>query len=69
MRSRSPCRAHEGTVRNFPDGRIEARQQGLTLPYRIFNRITWVDQDAIIENAVPCRWSWAPRPPVCVGPI
>ena len=38
------------TVYDFPDGRIEARHQGLALPYRTFDRITRVDQGAIVEN-------------------
>jgi hypothetical protein len=38
------------TVYDFPDGRIEVRHQGLALPYRTFDRITRVDQGAIVEN-------------------
>jgi len=38
------------TVYDFPDGRIEGRHQGLALPYRTFDRITRVDQGAIVEN-------------------
>jgi hypothetical protein len=38
------------TVHDFPDGRIEVRHQGLALPYRTFDRITRVDQGAIVEN-------------------
>jgi hypothetical protein len=37
-------------VYDFPDGRIEIRHQGLALPYRTFDRITRVDQGAIVEN-------------------
>jgi hypothetical protein len=38
------------TVYDFPDGRIEVRHKGLALPYRTFDRITRVDQGAIVEN-------------------
>jgi len=38
------------TIYDFPDGRIEVRHQGLALPYRTFDRITRVDQGAIVEN-------------------
>jgi hypothetical protein len=38
------------TIYGFPDGRIEVRHQGLALPYRTFDRITRVDQGAIVEN-------------------
>ena len=38
------------TVYDFPDGRIEVRHQGLALPYRTFDRITRVNQGAIVEN-------------------
>jgi hypothetical protein len=38
------------SVYDFPDGRIEIRHKGLALPYRTFNRITRVDQGAIVEN-------------------
>src|SRR5271155_3502781 len=38
------------TVYDFPDGRIEVRHQRLALPYRTFDRITRVDQGAIVEN-------------------
>jgi len=38
------------TVYDFPDGRIEVRHQGLALPYRTFDRITRIDQGAIVEN-------------------
>jgi hypothetical protein len=38
------------TVYDFPNGRIEVRHQGLALPYRTFDRITRVDQGAIVEN-------------------
>jgi hypothetical protein len=38
------------TVYDFPDGRIEVRHQGLALPYGTFDRITRVDQGAIVEN-------------------
>jgi hypothetical protein len=31
-------------------GRIEVRHQGLSLPYRTFDRITRADQGAIVEN-------------------
>ena len=38
------------TVYDFPNGRIEVRHQGLALPYRTFDRITRIDQGAIVEN-------------------
>lgn len=37
-------------VYDFPDGRVEIRHQGLALPYRTFDRITRIDQGAIVEN-------------------
>ena len=46
-----PCK--KVTVYDFPDGRIEVRHQGLALPYRTyrtFDRITRVEQGAIVEN-------------------
>ena len=38
------------SVFDYPDGRIEIRHQGLALPYRTFDRISRVDQGAIVEN-------------------
>jgi hypothetical protein len=38
------------SVYDFPDGRIEIRHEGVALPYRTFDRITRVDQGAIVEN-------------------
>jgi len=37
-------------VYDFPNGRVEIRHQGRALPYRTFDRITRVDQGAIVEN-------------------
>jgi hypothetical protein len=37
-------------VFDFPDGRVEIRHQGLSLPSRTFDRIRRVDQGAIVEN-------------------
>jgi hypothetical protein len=42
--------SNEDTPYDFPDGRIEIRYQGLALPYRTFDRITRVDQGAVVEN-------------------
>ena len=38
------------SVFDYPVGRIEIRHQGLALPYRTYDRITRVDQGAIVEN-------------------
>jgi hypothetical protein len=57
------------TVYDFPDGRIEVRHQGLALPYRTFDRITRVDQGAIVgkkrlsEALKLCRVMQAELPP------
>jgi hypothetical protein len=57
------------TVYDFPDGRIEVRHQGLALPYPTFDRITRVDQGAIVENKrlsealEMCRQMQAELPP------
>jgi hypothetical protein len=37
-------------VYDFPDGRVEIRHKVQALPYRTFDRITRVDQGAIVEN-------------------
>lgn len=37
-------------IYDFPDGRIEVRYKGQILPYRTYNRVTRVDQGAIVEN-------------------
>jgi hypothetical protein len=38
------------TVYDYPDGRIEVRYNGLSLPYRTFDRVARVVQGAIVEN-------------------
>jgi hypothetical protein len=37
-------------VLQYPDGRIELRAAGTTLPYRTFNKIGTIDQGEIVEN-------------------
>jgi transposase len=37
-------------VFEYPDGRIELRADGSTLPYAIYDRLSEVDQGAIVEN-------------------
>jgi transposase len=37
-------------IYDFPDGRIEVRYKGQVLPYRTYDRVTRVDQGAIVEN-------------------
>ena len=38
------------TVYDYPDGRMEIRHQGRTLPYRTFDLVRRVDQGAVVEN-------------------
>jgi hypothetical protein len=38
------------TVYDYPDGRFEIKHNGLSLPYRIYDRLRQVDQAAIVEN-------------------
>jgi transposase len=38
------------TIYDYPDGRIEVRYNGLSLPYRTFDRVARVVQGAIVEN-------------------
>ena len=38
------------TVVNYPDGRFAIRHNGLDLPFRIFDKLSKVDQAAIVEN-------------------
>ena len=45
-----PLARQKVEVYDFPDGRIEVRHKGLSLPYRTFDRVTRVDQGAIVEN-------------------
>jgi hypothetical protein len=57
-------------IYDFPDGRIEVRHKGLALLYRTFDRITRVDQGAIVENKrlsealELCRTMQAKLPPI-----
>ena len=37
-------------VHEYPDGRIEVRARGATLPYTIYDRLSEVDQGTIVEN-------------------
>lgn len=37
-------------VYEYPDGRIEARANGTSLPYTIYDRLPDIDQGAIVEN-------------------
>jgi hypothetical protein len=37
-------------IYDYPDGRIEVRYKGEVLPYRTYDRVTRVDQGAIVEN-------------------
>lgn len=37
-------------VYEYPDGRIEARADGTSLPYTIYDRLPEIDQGAIVEN-------------------
>jgi hypothetical protein len=37
-------------VYDYPDGRIEVRADGTALPYTIYDRLSEVDQGAIVEN-------------------
>lgn len=45
-----PLARQRVTVYDFPDGRFEIRDQGRSLPYRIFDKLQQVDQAAIVEN-------------------
>ena len=45
-----PLARKKVSVFDYPDGRIEIRHQGLALPYRTFDRISRIDQGAIVEN-------------------
>lgn len=57
------------SVFDYPDGRVEIRHQGLSLPFRTFDRVTRVDQGAIVENKrlsaalEMCRQMQAALPP------
>ena len=46
---------------DFPDGRIEVRYKGQILPYRTYNRVTRVDQGAIVEEGPPSALFGEPR--------
>jgi hypothetical protein len=37
-------------VVNYPDGRFAVRHEGVTLPYRVFDKIQTVAPGAIVEN-------------------
>ena len=37
-------------IYDYPDGRIEVRYNGLSLPYTTFDRIRRIDQGAIVEK-------------------
>jgi hypothetical protein len=37
-------------VYEYPDGRIEVRANGSALPYTIYDRLSEVDQGAVVEN-------------------
>jgi hypothetical protein len=57
------------SVYDYPDGRIEIRHNGLSLPYRTFDRVARVDQGPIVENKrlsealAMCREIQASLPP------
>jgi transposase len=57
------------TVYDFPDGRIEVRYGGMSLPYRTFDRITRAAQGEVVENKrltealEQCRALQAQMPP------
>jgi hypothetical protein len=37
-------------VYEYPDGRIEVRADGVTLPYTTYDRLSEIDQGTIVEN-------------------
>jgi hypothetical protein len=37
-------------VYHYPDGRIEPRANGAALPYTIYDRLSEIDQGAIVDN-------------------
>ncbi len=37
-------------VVDFPDGRLEIRHKGLSMPYRTFDKVRRVTETAVIEN-------------------
>src|SRR5690349_5498266 len=37
-------------VYEYPDGRIEVRADGVALPYTTYDRLSEIDQGAIVEN-------------------
>jgi hypothetical protein len=57
------------TVYDFPDGQVEIRHQGRSLPYRTFDRITRAAQGEVVENKrltealEQCRALQAQMPP------
>lgn len=38
------------TVVDYPDGALAIKHRGISLPYRIFDKLQKVDQAAIVEN-------------------
>jgi hypothetical protein len=45
-----PLARQRVTVFDYPDGRFEIKHNGLSLPYRIYDKLRQVDQAAIVEN-------------------
>src|SRR3954453_4399832 len=45
-----PLARQRVTVYDYPDGRFEIKHKGLSLPYRIYDKLRQVDQAAIVEN-------------------
>jgi winged helix-turn helix protein len=45
-----PLARRRVTVVDYPDGRLAISHEGLSLPYRTFDRLQKVDQAAIVEN-------------------
>ena len=45
-----PLARQRVTVYDYPDGRFVIKHKGLSLPYRIYDKLRQVDQAAIVEN-------------------
>ncbi len=45
-----PLARQRVTVYNYPDGRFAIKHKGISLPYRIYDKLRQVDQAAIVEN-------------------
>jgi hypothetical protein len=45
-----PLAGKRVTIVNYPDGRFAVQHQGMTLPYRVFDKLRTVNSAAIVEN-------------------